>query len=386
MRRRPAARESGRGVGRLKILQIHDYVAPGNSRSGLDMCRRLIERGHEVRVMGGVGELGPADGAVVDGIAFHTYPFGRDRGTLGYLMYSRRMNRDVFERVLGGFQPDVLFFMQPLCTNGVMRSPAARERRRAYHFFSPWAREWEIANDAGGMWRALNVAFRRRSERKALDAVGRVMCASRYMRSQLLEQHADYPADRITILSGAVDVERFRPTGPKLNGPFTVFTMRRLVRRMGVDLLIEAVRRLPNVRLVVGGDGPERAALESQADGRAEFLGYVPDNELPKRYSEADLVVLPTRELEGFGLVLIEAMACGTPAMGTRIGGIPEVLEGLDPRLVIPEPTPDAIAAAIESFRSDATWRRSLESRCRDYVVERFGWPKIAPILEAALS
>ena len=97
-------------------------------------------------------------------------------------------------------------------------------------------------------------------------------------------------------------------------------------------------------------------------------------------------MVLPTRELEGFGLVLIEAMACGTPAMGTRIGGIPEVLEGLDPRLVIPEATPAAIASAIEAYRNDAKRRRSLESRCRDYVVERFGWSKIAPVLEEALS
>lgn len=369
----------------MRVLQIHDFVAPGNSRSGLDMCMRLLERGHDVRVMGGVGELGPADGAVLDGIRFHTYPFGRDRGTFGYLMYSRKMNRDVFERVLRDFEPDVLFFMQPLCTNGVMRSPAARERRRAYHFFSPWAREWEIANNAGGMWRALNVSFRRRSERRALDAVGRVMCASRFMRSQLLEQHADYPADRITILSGAVDVERFKPVETP-SGPFTVFTMRRLVRRMGVDLLIEAVRSLPDIRLVIGGDGPERAALEAQAGGRAEFIGYVPDAELPKRYSEADLVILPTRELEGFGLVLIEAMACGTPAMGTRVGGIPEVLEGLDPRLVIPEPTPAAIASAIDAYRRDAEWRRTLEARCRDYVVEKFGWAKIAPVLEEALS
>jgi glycosyltransferase involved in cell wall biosynthesis len=374
----------------MKVLQVHDFVAPGNSRSGLDMCRQLLRRGHEVHVMGAVGPLGPpAD------IPSHTYPWANGSGIVGRLLYARRMNREIFERALEGFEPDVLFFMQPLCTNQVLRSPRAGGRRRAYHFFSPWAREWEIEHGArvpSALWAAVNTDLRRASERKALDRVGRVLCASRFMRDQLLQQHPDYPADRITILPGAVDLEQFRPAaGQRSDERFTIFTMRRHVRRMGLDLLIRAAALLPAVRLVVGGDGPERGALDALAGGlglrdRVEFIGYVPDEALPRLYSEADLVVLPTRALEGFGLVLIEAMACGTPAMGTRVGGIPEVLEPLDPGLVIPEASVEAIAASIRAFMNDDGRRRDLRARCRPYVAERFGWDVVAPILVEALS
>ena len=346
--------------------------------------------------MGGVGDLGPEDGATLDGITFHTYPFGTGRGTLGYLGYSRKMNRDVFERTIQSFPADVLFFMQPLSTNAVMRSPLAQGARRAYHFFSPWAREWKIGTsrngERSGLWAAMNVTFRRMSERKALNHVVRVLCASRYMKSQLLEQHPAYPEARITILSGAVDVGQFRPIPvQRSEDQFTIFTMRRLVHRMGLDLLIRAVHAIPNAHLVIGGNGPERESLQAlvaelNLGDRISFVGYVPDAELPRRYTEADLVVLPTRQLEGFGLVLIEAMACGTPAMGTNIGGIPEVVGPLDPDLVIPEPTVEAITASINRYRDDLDWQRSLRERCRDYVVDRFSWEKIIPVLEEALS
>src|SRR5207249_11052699 len=64
------------------------------------------------------------------------------------------------------------------------------------------------------------------------------------------------------------------------------------------------------------------------------FLGFIPDETLPSYYHAADVFVLPTRELEGFGLVTVEALACGTPVLGTPVGATPEVLSGLDASLV----------------------------------------------------
>lgn len=373
----------------MKVLQVHDFVAPGNSRAGLDMCRVLADRGHDVHVMGAVGPLGPPTE-----FPSHTYPHIEGQGALAHLLRVRRMNREVFERTLDTFHPDALFFMQPLCTNMVLRSPRANGQKRLYHFFSPWAREYLV--DRGivepSPWEALHMHLRRSSERKALNSVSRVLCASHYMKSQLLEQHPDYPADRITILSGAVDARRFAPTPDRrANDRFTVFTMRRLVYRMGLDLLIVAMAHLPEADLVIGGVGPELENLLSLAEShgvenRVRFVGQVPDAELPRLYTEADLVVLPTRDLEGFGLVLIEAMACGTPAMGTRVGGIPEVLEPLDPKLVIPARFPEAIADTIRRYMQDRDWQRSLRERCRSYVLERFSWDVVAPVLIGALS
>src|SRR5947208_928866 len=127
-----------------------------------------------------------------------------------------------------------------------------------------------------------------------------------------------------------------------------LLTVRNLEARMGLDNLLGAMAvlkvRRPSALLLIGGAGSLRGALEaqSQALGLSEhvkFLGFVPDAELPRYYQAADVFVLPTRELEGFGLVTVEALACGTPVLGTPVGATPEILRALCPTLVFRGPT-----------------------------------------------
>ena len=154
---------------------------------------------------------------------------------------------------------------------------------------------------------------------------------------------------------------------------------------MGVNNLLRALQDLPEVHLVIGGDGPLRRELEREAKSlgdRVRFQGYVPEAELPLLYRAADLLVLPTRELEGFGLVAVEAMACGTPAVGTPVGAIPEVLGELDSRLVLPGVEPGEIARGISGVLGDKDFLASVGSRCRRYVADRFDWRKIIDDIE----
>jgi len=152
--------------------------------------------------------------------------------------------------------------------------------------------------------------------------------------------------------------------------------------------------RCPSALLLIGGAGSLRSALEaqSQAHGLSEhvkFLGFVPDAELPRYYQAADVFVLPTRELEGFGLVTVEALACGTPVLGTPVGATPEILRALCPTLVFRGTTPEMMAEDLERFLGDkerdpAGYAR-LREASREHVERHYTWERATDELERTL-
>lgn len=377
----------------MRILHVHDFFAPGNSRFAFDMDRLLAARGHEVHVQAAVGELGPADGAVAEGVTFHTYPHRPELGASKRLAYSNEMNRSVFGSAHGKHPFDVLVLNQPLCAQGVHEHPAARELPKVYWFISPWAAEWKISNPAAHfVSRLFNTSMRNRMEDLALQRSDAVFVESEFIRKELKAHHRKIPDRKVTLIPGAVDLRKFRPDGTREQnrarfgiGPGPVaLTVRRHVERMGIDLLIRAAAEVPGLQLVIGGDGPQRGEFEALAASLkvpARFLGYVRDEDLPALYRAADLFVLPTRALEGFGLVAIEAMACGTPAMGTPVGAIPEVLGPL--KLLFDAVTPQAIAGGIRRFLADRD--AGLSERCRAHVAAHYDWSRIIEKVEKVL-
>lgn len=227
------------------------------------------------------------------------------------------------------------------------------------HFHGPWADESK--QEGAG---AAAVAAKRAIERAVYQTADRLIVLSEAF-AAVLREHYGVPADRIRVVPGAVDVERFRPRltrvearaqlGWPAEGPVLV-TVRRLVRRTGVDRLIEALPMVlathPQARLVIGGTGPQHEALAALVgflglEDRVTFLGYVPDESLPLVYRAADLNVLPTVALEGFGLTAIEALAAGTPSIVTPVGGLPDVVGPLAPGLVLASASAVDIAEGI---------------------------------------
>lgn len=211
----------------------------------------------------------------------------------------------------------------------------------------------------------------------------------------ILHQNYQVPWDKINIIPGGVDLERFQPNlsrqeaRTQLNWPqnrFVLFTSRRLVHRVGLDKLLNALAaikpRIPDFWLAIAGKGPLRDALERQAtelglNDRVRFLGFLPDEQLPVAYQAADLSVMPSQSLEGFGLALIESLACGTPALCTPVGGMPEVLEPFCPHLIADSPEEKAIAKALEQVLMGKVPIPSREA-CREYAATHFDWQKIA--------
>jgi phosphatidylinositol alpha-1,6-mannosyltransferase len=176
-----------------------------------------------------------------------------------------------------------------------------------------------------------------------------------------------------------------------------VLSAGRLVRRKGVDTLLRAFAALwrgeAGPALVVAGDGPDRGRLEALARGLrvpVRFLGRVPDGELSGLYSAADLFVLAAREepegdVEGFGLVLLEAAACGTPAVACRSGGVPDAVDDGVSGLLVPPDDPAALAAALTRVLTDDALRRWLACGARARA-ERSGWDVAADAIQRRLE
>ena len=139
----------------------------------------------------------------------------------------------------------------------------------------------------------------------------------------------------------------------------TMFTLRRLVSRMGLDTLIEAAHRAsssaPPFKLYIAGEGPERGALEQRAAAgagreRIAFLGRLSDADAAAAYAAADLFVLPTRALECFGIIALEALAAGCPVMASRVGALPEVVGPILPELMFEPGDTEGLARLLVAF------------------------------------
>jgi len=187
------------------------------------------------------------------------------------------------------------------------------------------------------------------------------------------------PGERIEVLRNGVDLQLFRPvdreaTRRKLGMSRTaLLSVGLLIPRKGHDLVIGALPRLPDMELIVVGDGPERGALDALARDRGvadrvRFVGAVPQEELRSYYGAADALVLASSR-EGWANVLLESMACGTPVVASTAGGSPEVVAAPEAGGLIAERTPEAVAEGVRRLFAAYPDRGAT----RRYA-EKFGW------------
>jgi phosphatidylinositol alpha-mannosyltransferase len=179
------------------------------------------------------------------------------------------------------------------------------------------------------------------------------------------------------LLHNGVEVDRFAKATPwPTEGP-TVFFVGRHEERKGLAVLVDAMRRLPGVRLWVGGDGPETEALRRRAEGLdgIEWLGRLSDAEVAARLRGADVFCAPSLHGESFGVVLLEAMAAQTPIVASDLPGYRNVArDGVEAVLVTPG-DPDELAAAISRVLDDRALAARLveagEARAAAFSMER---------------
>lgn len=240
-------------------------------------------------------------------------------------------------------------------------------------------------------------------ERRLLGLADSLIAANPDERADLVWRQGT-PNEKVCTIPPGVDLDLFRPHDRdesrfKLdlppNQPIVLF-VGRVDPIKGIDTLLTAAERLrdnaeltsPPMILFVGGDldaagqptGP-LAAVAAEARSRDvadrfHFVGSQPQDQLPLFYSAADLVVVPSR-YESFGLVAIESMACGTPVVASRVGGLTYTIEEGASGLLVPPSDPEALADALSLLLLDTGCRRALASGALN-AAERFAWPTVA--------
>jgi glycosyltransferase involved in cell wall biosynthesis len=193
----------------------------------------------------------------------------------------------------------------------------------------------------------------------------------------------------VPIVPFGVNTEAFRPRpvrSEKSDRPLTIGYIGRMLPGKGLNLLADALEKLKDQpwRLLVVGDGSEREKFQRQLSeagllDRAEFTGAVTFSLVPEFFQKLDVMVIPTettrRIREQFGRVIVEAMACGVPVIGSTCGAIPEVIG--DAGLVFPEGDAVALASALRQILSDENLRKrlALAGLAR---VEHYSWERVA--------
>jgi glycosyltransferase involved in cell wall biosynthesis len=275
-----------------------------------------------------------------------------------------------------------LYAAAPLLLSGALRRLPS-----IFHFQGPWAEE----NIASGDSSRAHFALRRALERMVLHRVDAHVVLSSAFRRLLVERYRVAPWE-VHVWAPGVALEVFTP-GDRSQArarlgvepqAFLAVCVRRLVARMGIDALLDAWAQIAGSlpagsQLLLVGDGPlreqlTRRAAESPLAGRVRVLGALSDEELIDAYRAADVAVVPTISFEGFGLVVLEAAACGTPSIVSDVGGLPEVTAPLDRSLVLDAGDVRALGSRLSEAAGGALPSRE---RTREYA-EGFSWSNVA--------
>jgi glycosyltransferase involved in cell wall biosynthesis len=207
---------------------------------------------------------------------------------------------------------------------------------------------WRSASFARRITAPVGLAMINRIEAECLRRSGVVTALSQYTIDCIGNIHGKEVAKTVQLIPGWVDTSRFVPLEDRqrakaqLRWPTDIpilFTLRRLAPRMGLDRLLNASHRLLKeglkFHLMIGGSGPLRGSLEDQTmalglGNSVTFLGRIEDRVLPLTYAACDAFILPTAELECFGLIALEALSAGRTVLATPVGAIPEIVRKFD--------------------------------------------------------
>lgn len=381
-----------------------------------ELGRRLASRGHRFDLIVSTKTMpggGPEDLA---GMRVYRYPFRRINPVLSTLQHLNKTYA-IYSGLAAEEPVDILSVNDSHLGLKVAESGLGRRACQIPTFHAPLFLEfrlntgWRVEAETSSFRRAVLRAtepplehWQRRFETRLLEAGQGIVVLSRFTRGLIEKHFPTVDLDRVRIIPSGVDTERFKQAPDraevrrKLGLPedaVCLVTVRNLSPRMGLENLVEAMAMVRDsepargVDLVLNicGEGRLRSALEARIErlglgGVINLLGRVTDETLVNHYQAADLFVLPTTAMEGFGIVTVEALATNLPVVGTPAGATPEILEPIDPRLVTRDTSAEAIAEGITSWLA----RRSEEAgttRYRDEVMSKYTWDEVAGRVES---
>jgi len=388
----------------LNILFAADVsikkVLGGAERVLLEQTKRLSERGHEIHV-------------ITRGFPFHASPYENiknihewryvinEKNAFTFLVSTVLNCQKLYKRISQKISLDLINLHQPFSAFAINLLRNSRQTKRVYTCLSLASEEYKIRSlKTRNLFNTpifySNIFFRRFMEKFSLSKCERVIVLSQFTQDKLINTHS-IPKEKITIIPGGVDLGRFRPSLNKMEirkrlhipaDKFVLLTVRNLVPRMGLENLVEAIGLIQNkidIYLIIGGEGILRRKLQElikklNLGSSVELHGFVSEEDLPLYYQMADLFILPTVALEGFGLITVEAMACGLPVLGTPIGATPEILSKFDPTFIFKDTSPMTMADLIikkhRFFMDNPEGYQKISQGCRGFVEANYSWEK----------
>ncbi|KOV70570.1 glycosyl transferase [Streptomyces sp. NRRL WC-3618] len=395
---------AGRRRRPLSLALVSEHASPLAALGGVDaggqnvhvacLAGALADRGHRVTVYTRRDARDLPERVVMrPGVTVHHVPAGpaeylpKDE----LLPYMREFGQYLTHLWLYGQRPDLIhshFWM-----SGLASLAAARELRlpmlHTYHALGTVKKRHQGGADTSPPTRI-------GLEREIGLGCDRVVATCRDEVAEL--ERMGVPGGRADIVPCGVDTERFRPDGAvtarATNHRYRLLQVGRLVPRKGAAVSVAALARLPEAELVIaGGPGPgllngdpevrrlRELARAAGVGDRVRFLGAVPCVDVPALMRGADVVLCPA-DYEPFGIVPLEAMACGRPVVASAVGGqLDTVVDRETGRLVAPG-DPRALADAVAGLLADPGLREAYGAAGRRRVTRRYGWPHVAAATE----
>jgi glycosyltransferase involved in cell wall biosynthesis len=381
----------------MRILVLTDQIYPdaigGVGKSLYNECAAMVRRSHQVTVVvrGIDHSLAPIEtinnihvvrlnGPARTSWFYYFYPILLVINFIRWL----RQNPDSYH---------ILYIHNPLLILSVKLSTIHNSTPLAYTFHSPMFQEILISAD-NNKYGLLNPIARiaawilRAIEYISLRLADAIFPRSEYTEDLLLQlcPQAKIPQPLIPL---GVDIHKYLP-GDQIDVRKTLnlsiessilICVRRLDYRMGLQNLVSAmvgvIKEHPETLLLIAGNGPMRETLQEQIQSlelqnHIHLLGFVSEADLPLYLAAADLFILPTEFLEGFGLATIEALSSGCPVVGTPIGATPELLNPIDPSLLTQDASPEALAERMNYWLSRRDELSALGKKCRAEVEARY--------------
>jgi glycosyltransferase involved in cell wall biosynthesis len=383
------------GMSPVRVLLLSNAITP-DRRGGLERhCRELgaalSQKGADVMIHARrINDEDPEHCVDADGVEIWRFPTPSKANPLYALAYPAASVRAVHQAVRVARGTRVLHSNFPLqgLALALGRTPYVHTFQAPVH--RELLAEHQDAYSLPGPSKAAAVKLMKVGESCVVRRASSLVVLSDFMQSEAIALGAR--VESINVLAGGIDTERFSP-GPPVQHPWAegegplLFTARRMVPRTGVGELVEAFElvssRVPSARLALAGRGPLEGKIRERIEAlglkdRVHMLGWISDEELVGWYRAADVVIMPTQELEGFGLTTAEALACGTPVVGTPVGANPEVLRRLDASLISRDASPAAMADAVCELLSAPERLAAFAAHARSAVHPALGWSALA--------
>ena len=369
-------------------------VAGGGNRVAFDVARQLVAGGHDVALLC-EGIPGKPQSERLDGI--HVLRYTVSRLDLDLSRRHQRAARKTLQKALADWTPELLWGHMPLQMAAMM--DCFPDVPMTYTMHSPVAVESMEAESgvAFGLGRAFKSKILLNIERRCCEAASVITVRSEFTKSEIQRLHGAAVAAKAKLVPGWADIHLFH-VAPSRSGAKSelewpaektvFFTVRRFVPRMGLDRLVSAAGMLRDqgldFHLYIAGKGPLRAEIESQIarldlETRVRLVGSVSEQQLALMYSAADAFVIPTRALECFGLVAVEAMSAGTPVLSTPVGALPEIINRIEPKWLARDNSAEGIAHLMKSFVEQKVPRHSAHE-LRRFVEDNYSRDRALPL------